>query len=707
MDYYAELELTPDATADEIKRQYKKLALQYHPDRHPGKEGEVVPRFQAIGQAHEVLLDPEQRRKYDLSRQRKDQQPSFPRQANTSRRQDPSFPNATTNWDPPPRRNNDPRYTSQRTDSNRFAGPQAQHNGAATGSTGASRYTNWANQPPQPPPRTANTSSKAEAKQRANVFNTWQNMRYANKSQTPYPHPPRPEPQQQQAPPQPPPRRPEGPHRPEGPQRGRAESIPQSGPFGRERPSSSSERFNTTAARGKPGFRVPPPFNGFNQSPTSPHDMRMPTSGGGGVPTTPGGMPPPPRSAGANYPPPPFFKQGPPPTHPTGGLDPESAARRGRQQPNGAAGEDPGDAYRHATPYTQHLNEKTYFDSDALRRSASTRDATRVAQQEAERKQREESHKRAQSLGRSPDSSSARSRPQSGYEPDDSDVESATSSMASMGMNGHVNGNTKSPQWQKPPKQHQRQASYPQAGFHPSPKSPQPPPSAQTGQQQTPPPAQAQPQQQHKEETPPPDAMDVDPPATGLDDMHDMSNNLPKSPQTNGNTASSGLHNTANVESDLPKAAHTASQPTQAQAQKDHTSLPSRHPTPSLPQPPRAPPAPSSNLTQSSWALYLNGMSSYMSAYAAFNSAMVSYFQDAAVKNEQRLKGPGGGMVDGWLGAVAAEGALGGWETYCEGLREDERVRLHWNVARERHAEVCEKHGRLRARVVTGELGGK
>lgn len=50
MDYYAELELSPDATADEIKRQYKKLALQYHPDRHPGKEAEVVPRFQVSRQ---------------------------------------------------------------------------------------------------------------------------------------------------------------------------------------------------------------------------------------------------------------------------------------------------------------------------------------------------------------------------------------------------------------------------------------------------------------------------------------------------------------------------------------------------------------------------------------------------------------------------------------------------------------------------------
>lgn len=69
------------------------------------------------------------------------------------------------------------------------------------------------------------------------------------------------------------------------------------------------------------------------------------------------------------------------------------------------------------------------------------------------------------------------------------------------------------------------------------------------------------------------------------------------------------------------------------------------------------------------------------------------------------MQGPSGGMVDGWLGAVSAEGGLGGWEKYCEALRDEERVRLHWNVARERHAETCERHGKARAKVLNGELG--
>ncbi|KAI7220020.1 hypothetical protein KC343_g8313, partial [Hortaea werneckii] len=56
-NYYADLELPTNCSLDDIKKQYRKLALLYHPDRNAGKEEEYVPRFQAIQTAHEILGD--------------------------------------------------------------------------------------------------------------------------------------------------------------------------------------------------------------------------------------------------------------------------------------------------------------------------------------------------------------------------------------------------------------------------------------------------------------------------------------------------------------------------------------------------------------------------------------------------------------------------------------------------------------------------
>ncbi|KAL4809236.1 hypothetical protein BDV18DRAFT_77415 [Aspergillus unguis] len=69
-DYYADLGLTPSADAEDIKKQFRKLALKYHPDRNPGREVESNAKFQAIQAAHEILIDPHQRLKYDTDRLR-------------------------------------------------------------------------------------------------------------------------------------------------------------------------------------------------------------------------------------------------------------------------------------------------------------------------------------------------------------------------------------------------------------------------------------------------------------------------------------------------------------------------------------------------------------------------------------------------------------------------------------------------------------
>jgi molecular chaperone DnaJ len=64
-DYYEVLGVGRSATNDELKRAFRKLAMQYHPDRNPD-DPMAAERFKECSEAYEVLSDPEKRRSYDM-----------------------------------------------------------------------------------------------------------------------------------------------------------------------------------------------------------------------------------------------------------------------------------------------------------------------------------------------------------------------------------------------------------------------------------------------------------------------------------------------------------------------------------------------------------------------------------------------------------------------------------------------------------------
>ena len=64
-DYYSILGVPKNASDDDIKKAYRKLAMQFHPDKNPGKEKWANEKFKEINEAYGVLGNPDKRRQYD------------------------------------------------------------------------------------------------------------------------------------------------------------------------------------------------------------------------------------------------------------------------------------------------------------------------------------------------------------------------------------------------------------------------------------------------------------------------------------------------------------------------------------------------------------------------------------------------------------------------------------------------------------------
>ena len=67
-DYYGVLDVPEEATSEEVRSAFRRMALKYHPDRNPGNEGTAGIRFKEVNEAYGVLGDVGRRRDYDRVR---------------------------------------------------------------------------------------------------------------------------------------------------------------------------------------------------------------------------------------------------------------------------------------------------------------------------------------------------------------------------------------------------------------------------------------------------------------------------------------------------------------------------------------------------------------------------------------------------------------------------------------------------------------
>ena len=344
-----------------MKKQYRKLALQYHPDRNAGKEEEYIPKFQAIQAAHEILGEPGEKSRYDGDRRKAGLYPMSGGGGSSSGTRGNPY-QATSAYPPPPRR----------TQPGTYQRPQA---------AGADRFTNF----PRPAPTAKRPDPTAE---RQNAFKAWQNMNNAQdrqqqqQQQSRYAQP-SPQPQPKTASP----RRPVPPPRadPKFP----AEEKIRAGFNYREAPQSTTadgaeerqsawaafqasrgnanspgvKRSNTNKTPRKGGFDPNMPGSDEGMAPDSQYAHRHKSADFG----RPGAAPPPP--------PRPSRPESPMTTPQRPHADPLRPFRARTHTAEGDAPYSEGNRVR--TPYSSFSGEKTDFGGD-MRRSNSTRDAFKL-----------------------------------------------------------------------------------------------------------------------------------------------------------------------------------------------------------------------------------------------------------------------------------------------------------------------------------------
>ncbi|CZS97208.1 uncharacterized protein RAG0_06371 [Rhynchosporium agropyri] len=331
-DYYGDLEITPGADISEIKKQFKKLALAYHPDRNPGRESEVTAKFQKIQSAHEVLIDSAERSKYDANRIRGSSRYG----GGSSNVRGNPWSGAASQYPPPPK-------------------PPTARQRPPPPSTGASRYAKFATPNPS-----AYQSSQEGPQARKDTYEAWEKVRH----QKPTPGDGSTGPGKSWKAPQPPPR-----------------GTPQSG---REESNSKKHAPPHRAGPGFEEFRDPNLSGRRSQSSNTPNRR-------GFMPNTPGGGDEPPAPMGAYFtgrnkstaPPevPPRSPRQPFPREPF--MSEETFNRERPQSSNPIPNplkqfqdKTMGNEPRISTPYATHGGEKfNPFESTNINRSKSTRDS--------------------------------------------------------------------------------------------------------------------------------------------------------------------------------------------------------------------------------------------------------------------------------------------------------------------------------------------
>jgi curved DNA-binding protein CbpA len=111
-DYYGVLGVDRDASTREIRRAYRRLACQQHPDRNPEPDG--AQRFRTLAEAYEVLSDPARRARYDHTTQPAGRRPPPRATAAVAARRACSNYQRAKRDSPPPRRSLSPPPTASR-----------------------------------------------------------------------------------------------------------------------------------------------------------------------------------------------------------------------------------------------------------------------------------------------------------------------------------------------------------------------------------------------------------------------------------------------------------------------------------------------------------------------------------------------------------------------------------------------------------------